>query len=309
MRLRVALPGAHHMPGVPAWVPALRAPDFQRFARAADELGYDAISVSEHMVMPLWEVPRLGPHWLHALTGMSFLAGATTRIRVDATVMVLPYHHPVDLAKAVASLDLLSGGRVDVSIGVGHAEQEFAALGQSFADRGAVTDEALQVMKLCWSESEPVFEGKFFNLSGVAFAPHPVQEPRPPIYVGGNAKPALRRAARHEGWQPNPLRITPEEIRSSLDYIAAQPEFEGKEGRFQVHLGIPGMRPDFERFGAASGAERRAFRERMLEGAGRFAGLGVTVTYFPMLPCASLDEFIDAIRWGAEEILPALRDL
>ena len=309
MKLRVALPGCHHIPTPPVWVPELRAPDFQRIARTIDELGFDAISVSEHIVMPLWEVPRLGPHWLHAFTTMAFIAGATNRVRVDATVMVLPYHQPVDLAKAVASLDLLSGGRVDVSVGVGHAELEFEALGKSFADRGPVTDEALEVMKTCWSNPEPVFEGKFFKVQGVAFEPRPVQQPRPPIYIGGNAKPALRRAARHEGWYPNPLRIQVDELKSSLDYIAAQPEFAGKQGRFEVHFSLPGIRPDFERFGKASGPELSALRQQVLDGAGHLAANGVTTTHMPMLPATSVEEFLDSLRWGADEILPALGEL
>src|SRR5262245_21528532 len=122
MRFSVLLPGSARIPPVADWVPGLTPADYQRFIGTVDELGYHAIEVPEHLALPVHEVPRLGPYWLDALTAMAFIAGASRRVRVDASVLVLPYHHPVKLAKALATLDVLSGGRVNFSLGVGHAE-------------------------------------------------------------------------------------------------------------------------------------------------------------------------------------------
>jgi len=231
MKFQVALPGNNHLPGTADWILQLQAPDYQDLAATVDDLGFDILSTSEHIVMPDWEVPRLGPYWTHALTVMAFIAGATRRIRVDATVLVMPYHHPVELAKAMATLDVLSGGRVNLSVGVGHAEQEFQVLGAPFAKRGRWTDEALEVMKLCWAEPMPVFHGEFFDIEGVAFEPRPLQQPRPPIWIGGNSQAALRRAARHDGWQPNPVTMSAAEVPAALDYIRSQPEFAQRRRR------------------------------------------------------------------------------
>src|SRR6202042_2512237 len=99
----------------------MRPEDFQLVARTADELGFDSIAIPEHIVMPAEMVELMGPFWTHALTVMAFVAGATSRLIVDSSVIVLPYHDPVVFAKAVSTLDFLSGGRVRISIGVGHA--------------------------------------------------------------------------------------------------------------------------------------------------------------------------------------------
>ena len=164
VRFRIALPGNNHIPPandhVPEaadWVPSLAAPDFQDVASVIDGLRYDAITTSEHLAMPYEEVPRLGPYWMHALSVMAFVSGATKRVRVDASVLVLPYYHPLALAKALSTIDVLSGGRLDVSIGVGHAVQEFEVLGVAFDERGAITDEILEATLTLWSEKEPKF--------------------------------------------------------------------------------------------------------------------------------------------------------
>jgi len=204
MDFDVALPGTNHIPGVHTWAHSLDPEGFRRILAAVDELGYRTVTVAEHLAMPHFEVPRLGPYWQDALSVMAFAAAATRRIRIDATVLVLPYHHPLRLAKALGTIDVLSGGRVNVSVGVGHAEREFVALGVPFAEFGAVTDEILAALDTLWTAQHPEHRGKYFEIAELAVEPTPLQKPRPPIYVGGNSKPALRRAARYEGWQPNP---------------------------------------------------------------------------------------------------------
>ena len=306
MKIYVALPGNSHMPGTPEWACQLQAPDYQRIARAVDELGYDAITTSEHFAMPTEEVPRLGPYWMQGLTVMSFLAGATSRVRVDATVLVLPYHHPLSLAKAVTTMDALSGGRVNLSVGVGHAVAEFAALGVSFEDRGAIADEMLAAMIELWTADEPVFHGRFFDIEGLAFEPKPVQSPRPPIYIGGNSKPALRRAARHDGWQPNPTDFSLAEMPPLLEYLYAQPDYAGKEERFDIcWLGSP---PMWSRgaFGEASRPELAAYRDRIVDWCAELRTHDVTRTSLPLPTTGSVEEYIDHLRWFDEEVAPQL---
>jgi probable F420-dependent oxidoreductase len=258
--------------------------------------------------MPLFEVPRLGPYFMHALTVMSFVAGATRRVRVDAHVLVVPYHHPVELAKVVATLDVLSGGRVNVSVGVGHAVKEFEILGRPFHERGKLTDEALELMKACWANELPQFKGTYFHIDGVAFEPLPIQSPIP-IFVGGNSKAALRRAARHQGWQPNPVNFSAAEMPPLLEYIRSQPEFAGKAETFDVMMGL-GMGPlPFHApvFGNASARARAELRDRLVEAIRGLESYGTTATSFPNVPAGSLEDHLGALTWFAEEVIPLLR--
>jgi len=194
MRFSATLPGLTRYPPGPdySWVEQLTPSDFQRIARAADDLGYHALVVSEHIVMPRELAPMMGAHWPHGLTAMAFLAGCTTRIAVNAQVIVLPYHNPLSLAKAVATLDVLSGGRVMLAVGIGHAESEFRALGVPFQERGRMADEYLKAMKVLWTEDAPAYHGQFVNFDDVLFEPKPVQRPSP---GSGSAGIPRRRSA------------------------------------------------------------------------------------------------------------------
>src|SRR5690348_135717 len=159
MHFDVMLPGTNRVPGANRWAHALGADGFRRVLAAVDGLGYHGVSVSEHLAMPRAEVPRLGPYWQDALTVMAFAAAATRRVRIDAAVLVLPYHHPLRLAKELATIDVLSGGRLNVSVGVGHAVAEFAALGVPFERRGAIADEVLAALGALWTGDEPEHRG------------------------------------------------------------------------------------------------------------------------------------------------------
>jgi len=306
MKIHVATPGNNHIPGTPVWSWDLSPADWRTIFSTVDELGYDALSTSEHFAMPYFEVPRLGPYWLHALSVMAFIAGCTERTRIDTHVLVLPYHQPLALAKALSTIDVLSGGRLNVSVGVGHAEAEFAALGVPFAERGAWSDEMLAAMAELWGSDEPVYHGRFFDIEGLAFEPKPVQRPRPPIYIGGNSKPALRRAARYDGWQPNPTDFAFEDIAPLYDYLRAQPSFAGKEATFELDwLPSPQMF-EGDRFGAAGEAVRGAYRDRLLEWYAHLAEHGVTRNTLPLPPTESMAEYLDYLRWFAAEVGPEI---
>lgn len=304
MKFAVAMPGNNHIPGTAEWSHRLTVAQRRTVIQTIDTSGYDSITTSEHFAMPYFEVPRLGPWWVHCLTQMAFIAGQSERVRLDSTVLVLPYHHPLALAKALSTLDVLSGGRLNVSIGVGHAVQEFKVLGVPFEERGARTDEMLAAMKVLWSQEQPVFEGTYYQIDGLAFEPKPVQSPRPPIIVGGNSKPALRRAARHEGWQPNPTNFDVATLPALYDYLRSQPEFAGKEDTYDLfHLAFLGTLPAMQ-FASSSEAQRRALADALLEGFATAAGYGITRTSTPAPSTATVEEYCDYLRWFAEVVAP-----
>jgi probable F420-dependent oxidoreductase len=309
MRFATGLPGVMLYPPVAQdWERQMRPEHFQLVAHTADELGFDSIAIPEHIVMPNDMVELMGADWSHAMTVMSFVAGATSRIIVDSCVIVLPYHQPVVLAKAVSSLDRLSGGRVRLTIGVGHAEREFEVLGVPFHERGKVTDEYLRAMIELWTSESPAFRGRFVEFDGIAFEPKPVQQPHPPIWVGGNSKAAMRRAARHDGWFP--WLITPDELAGCLEYIRSLPELDQRTRPFDVSMAASVLQVDEEHRPLNDDAGRAPAlvgREAVLDAVGRLQELGVTWTSVPTPPARSLEEHLDGLRWIAEEIIPVFR--
>jgi probable F420-dependent oxidoreductase len=173
-------------------------------AGRAEELGIDSVWVHDHVFNVGHVFDRIGgkPYY-EPLTLLSFVAARTRRVRLGTSVLVLPYHNPVRLAKVAATLDVLSGGRLLMGVGVGLIEKEIRAMGSPYAERGAFTDEAIAVMRALWTQDEPKFEGKFTRFDGMKFSPKPLQKPSIPVVIGGVSRHAIRRAARlGDGWQP-----------------------------------------------------------------------------------------------------------
>jgi len=180
-------------------------PDIQRaVALAAEQSGFDSVWTGEHVVLPLRDNPVPTPPetpFLDSVTSLARIAGFTSTVRLGTGVLVLPHHNPVLLAKALASLDVCSGGRLIAGFGGGYVAPEFRALGADFHRRGAITDQHLVAIRALWTEREPRFTGRFAEFADIRFEPKPVQRPHPPIVIGGTAPPALRRAAREgNGW-------------------------------------------------------------------------------------------------------------
>jgi len=177
-------------------------------AKKAEEVGFEAIFVNDHIVVG--DDARSAP-WTNVydpFVAMSFIAAHTSRIGVGVSVLIMPYRNPVATAKALATLDIMSAGRVTVGVGVGWNEAEFAALGVPFRERGARTNEYLRLWQACWSPGKVSFAGKFVSFANMHVNPKPVQQPHPPIWIGGTSDAALRRAARFAAvWQPTPLPI------------------------------------------------------------------------------------------------------
>jgi probable F420-dependent oxidoreductase len=175
-----------------------------RVARAAEETGFDSIWTGEHVAMPVRDSPvPIAPEtpFLDSIVALTHVAAHTRRVRLGTGILVLPHHNPVLLAKALASLDVISGGRLIAGFASGYVEREFAALGVAFSQRGAITDESLTAIRALWTEELPAFAGRFAAFDGIRFEPKPLQRPHPPIVIGGHSAPALRRAARvGDGW-------------------------------------------------------------------------------------------------------------
>ncbi|MCI0863764.1 MAG: LLM class F420-dependent oxidoreductase, partial [Chloroflexi bacterium] len=156
------------------------------------------------------------------LAALNFIAGCTQRVRLGTHVLIIPYRNPVLTAKILSTLDVLSGGRLILGVGVGWMEEEFLALGlDTYKERGAVTDEYLQLYKELWTKDDPSFQGKYYQISDTGFEPKPVQKPHPPIWIGGHTGPAIRRAAKYgDGWMPIGLRppaiLEPEELAGKI---------------------------------------------------------------------------------------------
>ncbi len=211
----------------------MSASDMQRLARGIDDLGFDGLLVPEHIVLPPELAGAMGAHWPHALTAMSFLAGATSRVTVISAVVILPLHNPVVLAKEIATLDVLSGGRLIVAFGVGHAAEEFEALGVRFDQRGRMADEYLAAMSALWTEDAPSYDGRYVRFADIRFEPKPFQKPHPPLWIGGNSPASLRRAARWQGWFP--WQVTAAELPARLAELRRDPAFEDTERGDTLH--------------------------------------------------------------------------
>jgi len=193
--------------------------------------GVESIWVSEHLVV---SDPRTPPSpmdpedpILDPVTALAFLAGITSSVRLGTGVVVLPLRNPLVLAKALATVDVVSGGRLIVGLGVGYVEREFAAIGVPFTDRGARFEEHLAAMRSIWTEHRPAFTGRYVAFDRVQAHPHPVQDPHPPIVLGGYAPAVLRRAVREaDGWYGWGL-----DPGATARYLAALREIEAQIGR------------------------------------------------------------------------------
>jgi probable F420-dependent oxidoreductase len=185
--------------------PCSRPAGAERIARQADAAGYESLWMGEHVVAPS---PRVAPSpiepttaMLDPLVALAFLAGLTSQVRLGTGIIILPQRNPLVLAKQVASLDVLSGGRLLLGLGVGYLEPEFRAIGVPLADRGTRSDEYLAAMRHLWADEAPAFDGKYVSFSGIDAYPRPVRAEGPPVVIGGHSPAAYRRAVAHgQGW-------------------------------------------------------------------------------------------------------------
>ena len=262
-----------------------------------EALGFSSVVVADHLVFPVtihsrypYTVSGAFPGQgdaLDQLSLMAFVAGKSRRLRLISSVMILPHRNPVVTAKMLATIDVLSGGRVTVGGGVGWLREEFQALGApDFDRRGAVSDEYLRIFKTLWTQDPASFRGEFYSFEALRCLPQPTQKPHPPIWVGGHSKVALRRVARlGDGWHPVgatpavPLR--PPEMRASLDELRRLADAERRDfAALTISFKAPLYDP---RQGVDGGADRRPFTgstQAIADDIGIYAGLGVSELIF-----------------------------
>jgi len=259
VRFGTGLPAIQQIPArVRPWEREVGGAELLAAARAAEDAGFDWISCSDHPAVPVSRAPAMGATWYDAGSTLAFVAGVTTRIRLLSHVLVLPYRHPLVVAKQYGTLDRLSGGRLVLGVGSGHLRPEFKVLRADFEARGRTTDEYLGAIAAAWEHEVAAYEGATVAFRDVMVSPRPLQRPRPPFWVGGNSKAALRRAARLcEGWVP--WELTPEEFRASVDEARRMRAAAGRSDALETvaPLSAPagatadGVRADVERWQAA----------------------------------------------------------
>jgi len=227
-----------------------------RVAVGAEAAGFDSVWTGEHVILPEPQtpdspIPARTP-LLHPSVALAHVAAHTKRLRLATGIVILPQRNPVVLAKELASLDVICGGRLTFGLGVGYIQKEFAACGIPFEERGARTDEAIAVLRNLWTAETPEFDGRFFQYSEVDAHPRPIQTPHPPIIVGGMSPPALRRAARFgDGWYGFALDLDGTQ-RCLEELKAARDRFDrnGPEENFEITVtpSIPIDRDTLARF-------------------------------------------------------------
>ncbi len=244
-------------------------------AQLGDRLGFHCMVAPDHILMPR-EVGSVYPYsitgnilaggnsgageWPEQITTLAFLAGVTERIRLVTSVMIVPYRNPLLCAKMLATLDMLSKGRLIVGAGVGWMEEEFELLdAPPFAERGLVTDEYLQAFIELWTADSPSFDGKHVQFSDIVFLPKPAQKPHPPIWIGGQSRAALRRAARlGNAWHPvgaiPAAPLEPEELAENLAYMHRHAE---QAGRDPAEIQVSMKAPLYDSSNDAGGTRRR----------------------------------------------------
>jgi probable F420-dependent oxidoreductase len=225
LKLSVATPIVTMMPqSWGGWQEHATVEDLAQIAEAADALGYHHLTCSEHIALPESERGRRGSRYWDPLATLGFLAARTRRIRLATHVLVLAYHHPLEIAKRYGTLDTVSNGRLILGVGVGSLKEEFELIGAPFDDRGPRGDDALRALRAAMSVPEPSYHGEFYSFSGMVVDPCAVQD-RVPIWIGGRTLRSLRRAATlADGWAP--FNVGLREVREWLDRFELQPGFE-----------------------------------------------------------------------------------
>ncbi|MBV9660371.1 MAG: LLM class F420-dependent oxidoreductase [Acidimicrobiales bacterium] len=287
------------------------AEDVARLASTAERVGFDGVYVTDHPIPhPTWQKYG-GHHTFDPFVLLAFAAAATSTLRVQTHLVVLPYRNPFLTAKAAASLDALSNGRLILGVGTGYMEQEFAALGVPFERRNEIMDEALTAMRLAWTGEPFELEGTGYTVEGNDAYPRPTQRPGPPVWVGGNAKRAIRRAVElGDGWIPFPHRpeeggahssrlANLDELADHISYAREHAERIGRERPLDIVF-MPGYLGYLDR--------RQPGFDEIVENCSRMAELGVT---YLMASVGGLDVAAreEALAAYAEAVLPTVRSL
>ena len=288
-----------------------------RMARAAEDLGWDSVWTSDHIVIPRPHTDRFTATFYDIVATLAFVAARTDRVRLGTSVLLLPYRHPVILAKQIATLDALSRGRMVVGVAPGWMEKEFEILGVPHRGRGDLHDETLRAMIKIWTSEDTSFAGQHYRFPAFEFEPRPVQKPYPPIWIGGNDRRALRRTVElGTGWHPiTSLRIglTLEDLTDRVQELRQLADARGRDMR-EITLslraplafdGAAGRLSDYLTFiGDADAITQRL---------DRCAALGITDVLFDTfysipdrMETGTIDEFIRTMERFSRDVLPKL---
>jgi probable F420-dependent oxidoreductase len=278
-------------------------------AAAAEAAGFDGFGFTDHPAPSQRWLDAGGHDALDPFVAMGFAAAHTTTLRLVPNIVVLPYRNPFVVAKSGATLDLLSGGRFTLAVGVGYLKREFAALGVSYDERAALFDEALEVIRGVWTTDDYTFEGKNFSARGITAHPRPAASPHPPIWIGGNTSAARARVAKHgDGWCPfaAPAGLAKTAGTAAIDSLDALAT--GIED-LRARLAAAGRDPDaidivFNNFEGGSPGDDDFDAEAYLAGVDKLAALGVTWLHVT-LPGDSLAHALEAAEKFGKTVIAA----
>lgn len=286
---------------VPHWGDCSSPEAILAVARRAEELGFDSVWLGDHVAVPVSDTTSARDRFYEILTVLGYLAGVTARVRLGTGVVIVPYRHPILAASALATADCLSGGRLVFGASAGWLPEEFAALGVPFRQRGARTDEYLQVIRYLWTSERPhSFHGRFVDFDDIKFMPPPLQRPHPPIWIGGNSRAAMRRAVLEgEAWFP--LELSLDRLARRADDLA---RLAAEAGRREPPLLAMNTSVDFAE-GQPRAGDFCGPPARIVDEMGRYgeAGLDYAVVDFPR---SSLGLLLETMERFVHDVVPAL---
>lgn len=335
MKFSVSIPTCREGLSLP--LPFASAEETVRIARRAEELGYHSVWGNDHLTAPMYVSRDYAgpPQWLEPLTTLAFVAGKTSRIKLGTAVLVMPLRDPVWVAKEVSTLDVLSGGRVMLGVGVGAYRQEFEQLRPRAekGHRGEMLNEAMQVLNTIFTQRRASFDGKYFAFRDLEIYPKPLQQPFP-LYAGGNNENEFRRAVEHgTGWIGASL--PPEQLRTSINKLRQFAEARGRDpGEIEiapqvvVALGRT-QEQAFERYRRSrmfthlQTLQESTLREQelnrlveanlvgtpqqVIDRIGQLQEMGVTLLCSQSFLSPNVSDLLEHIQFFAEEVMPAFR--
>jgi probable F420-dependent oxidoreductase len=288
-------------------------------ARHGERLGFVSATIADHIVFPTsveskYPYDASGNHpstgdAIEPLSLMAFVAGATSTLRLITSVLILPHRNPVLAAKMIASIDVLSRGRVTLGIGVGWLREEFEALGAAdFDRRGAVSDEYLAIYKKLWGPGPVEHRGTYYSFAPLRCEPRPEQRPHPPIWVGGHSKAALRRTARFaDGWHPlgtvATAELRPPEFSAMLDDLKRMTEAENRDFADITIAFVARLHEVAKPIDAADRMPFSGSAEQLVADVEEYRRLGVSHLSFDFRS-PTLAQTLERMEWFAQEVMP-----
>ena len=320
MKLTAKVPGMTLYPGTGKhWWEQISTEQIVTIARRCEELGFDYITISDHVVMNHESAPEMGARWVHSLSAAGFILGATSTIKV-VPLVVAPYRNPIELAKALSTLDYVSGGRLTPLLLVGYKRWEFDLMQVPYEARGQLMDEWVEAMQELWYSDRPVYRGEYVSFDDVVFDPKPVQRPLP-LWFGGRTRAAMRRIARYgDGW--NSYATPRSQFADMVRYIREQPAFKERPRPMEMWLELFEGRRDPDSHAVIEQAKIVRDKDVIIEQLHEIAAVGATMTTLDDIvgigkfqngqpdappPTRDINEYLERMHWVAEEVLPEAR--